>query len=287
MTNNKRITNLTTFLNFVVATIKLVSGLVFNFSSLLADALHSYSDFITDIISAFATKIGNKRANKKHPFGYGMIENLSNLLIGIILFLLATFILIESFNAKEVILQPIVFLVLIISIILKLVIVLLLYNLGKREKNNQFIVAAKESSTDLVSSIVVFIVSILLLFKDKFPMFKYSNMVGSIFISIIIYRIAINIIKDNIDYLLGRNEDNKEIIDAIRIVILKYKKIGEYNIKLMKIGNYYNLYLTIGLDADTTLKQLFSLEKKLKKEIRNMKFKIKFVEIEACEYKKK
>ena len=85
------------FLNFVVATVKLICGIIFNFSSLIADSLHSLSDFVTDIISMIASKIGDKRANKRHPFGYGMIENISNLFIGIILFILALFILIRGF----------------------------------------------------------------------------------------------------------------------------------------------------------------------------------------------
>ena len=52
----------------------------------------------------------------------------------------------------------------------------------------------------------------------------------------------------------------------------------------MKIGKYYNLYLTIKLDTNITLKQLFNLENKLKKEIKSAKLKIRFIEIEAKEY---
>ena len=79
-------------LNFIVAFIKLVFGIMFNFSSLIADSLQSLFDFITDIISMIVGKIGDKRANKKHPFGYGMVENISNLFVGVILFLVAIFI---------------------------------------------------------------------------------------------------------------------------------------------------------------------------------------------------
>ena len=83
--------------NLLIACIKLICGILFNFSSLIADSLQSLFDFITDIISMIASKIGDKRANKRHPFGYGMVENISNLFVGVILFLIAIFILVRGF----------------------------------------------------------------------------------------------------------------------------------------------------------------------------------------------
>ena len=64
---------ITMFFNLIIATIKLLTGIIFGFSSLMADSLQSYTDFITDIISMIASKVGKKRANKKYTFGYGMI----------------------------------------------------------------------------------------------------------------------------------------------------------------------------------------------------------------------
>ena len=284
MKKENNILTLTMILNLLITIIKLSSGLIFNFSSLIADSLHSFSDFITDIMANIANKIGNKRATKKHPFGYGMIENISNFIIGIVLFLLATYILIESFNSKEITIKPIIFIILITTIILKLIIVFILYTKGKKLKSSTLIASAKESSTDLISSVIVLIVSILLLFKEQYPILKYADSIGSIIISIIIYKISINIIKENIEYLLGVNEDNTEIITKIKEIINKNKKIKDSSINLMKIGKYYNLYLTIKLDTNITLKQLFNLENKLKKEIKSAKLKIRFIEIEAKEY---
>lgn len=284
MKKETNILTLSMILNLLITIIKLSSGLIFNFSSLIADSLHSFSDFITDIIANIANKIGNKRATKKHPFGYGMIENISNFIIGIVLFLLATYILIESFTPKEISIKPIILIILIITIILKLIIVFILYTKGKKMKSSTLIASAKESSTDLISSVIVLIVSILLLFKEQYPILKYADSIGSIIISIIIYKISINIIKENIEYLLGTNEDNNEIIIKIKEIINKNKKIKDSSITLMKIGNYYNLYLTIKLDTNITLKQLFNLEKKLKKDIRKAKLNIRFIEIEAKEY---
>lgn len=284
MKKEKMILIVTMLLNFLIASVKLITGIVFQFSSLIADSLHSFTDFITDIISNIASRIGKKRVNKRYPFGYGMVENISNLFIGVILILLAIYILVESFHPKEIILSPIIYLVLIFSIILKLIVVAFLYVSGKKSNNNSLIVSAKESSTDLISSIIVLIVTILLEFQDKISWLKYADTVGSALISMIIFYIAIRIIVENIEFLLGKNDNDEKIKTTIEEIVNKNKKIRNSSFYLMKFGNYYNLFLTIELENDLTLKQLFSLEKKIKKEIRNRKLKIKLIEIEPKPY---
>ena len=64
---------ITMIFNFIVAVLKLISGLLFSFSTLIADSIQSFIDFITDITSLIANKIGKKRANKNYPFGYGQV----------------------------------------------------------------------------------------------------------------------------------------------------------------------------------------------------------------------
>lgn len=284
MKKEQKIISLSMFLNLVIASIKLLSGITFNFSTLIADSLQTYSDFITDIISAIANKIGKKRANKRYPFGYGMIENIANLFIGIILLLLAIYILITSFKPHKIYLHTIIFIILISCIILKILTILILYYNGKKLNSNTLLSSVKESLLDLIASIIVLIVSILLLFKDKYPILAYANVVGGLLISIIVFYMSIKIIIENIRYLLGINEDNTEIINIINEIIKENKLIKDSNIKLMKIGAYYNLYLTIELETSVTLRQLFSLETRLKKEIKSKKLNIKFIEIEPKEY---
>ena len=284
MKKEKNILLFVMVLNLVIASVKFICGIMFGFSSLVADSLHSFSDFITDIIANIASRIGKKRANKKYPFGYGMIENISNFIIGIILFLLATFILIESFNTQEVELTSTIFIILMVTILLKGLVILILYIYGRKLNSHNLLSSIKESSTDLISSIIVLIVSILLLFKDKYPPLKYANMIGSLLISGIVFYIAIKIMIENIRYLLGINEENKEIKEKLEELINQNKLIKDFSIKLMKIGTYYNLYLTIELETNISLKRLFTLENKLKREIKKAKLKIRFIEIEPKEY---
>jgi len=276
----KLIAIISMILNFLIACIKLISGMIFNFSSLIADSLQSLFDFITDIISMVANSVGDKRATKKHPFGYGMIENISNLFIGFILFLLSVFILIRGFIAEKSIVSPIIFIVLIVTLLMKGIVVYTLYVVGKENKNSSLLVSAKESFVDMIATFIVLIVSLMLLFENVIPIFRYADIFGSIVISCIMFCISFNMIKDNIDYLLGINEDNVDIKLKIENILTDYKLINKNSIKLMKIGDYYTLYLTIDLDNDITLRRIINLENKLKKKIKRSIKEIKYIQIE-------
>ena len=111
----------TMILNFIVAITKLTLGIVFSFSTLIADSIQSFIDFITDITSLVANKIGKRRANKTYPFGYGQVYYLANLFTGALLFLIGIFIVYQFFffegNIKP---NLVLFIGIIIVLIIKL-----------------------------------------------------------------------------------------------------------------------------------------------------------------------
>ena len=72
---------ITMILNLIVAVFKFSLGIIFSFSTLIADSIQSFMDFITDIISLIVNKIGKRRANHNYPFGYGQAYSLSNIFI--------------------------------------------------------------------------------------------------------------------------------------------------------------------------------------------------------------
>lgn len=281
MKKDKFIITIAMILNFIIALIKLIAGITLNFSTLVSDSLHSFSDFVTDIISLLANTISKKRATRKYPFGFGMVENIANLFIGFILFILASYILLESFNSKQPTITPLIFIILIIVILLKLLVCYALYYNGKKLKKPSLIISAKESLSDALSSIIVLVVAILLLFKDVFPILIYANQFGNIIISFIVYKISFKIINENISYLIGKNDkSNKELIGIIKNKLDRFNQIKQYKYDIIQFGSYYNLYVEIELDPKINLKQIFNLENKIKKELKKST-NIKFVEIDS------
>lgn len=266
--------------NLVVSLIKIISGLTFNLGSLLADGLHTFSDFITDIFSLIANKISKKKPTKEHPFGFGRVEYLTNLFIGIILLILGIFIFIEAITNKVVIPPFIVIYILIFTIILKLIAIIIMHKVGKKINSNILIVSVEESKSDIYSSLGVLLVAILLQFSNQLPILKYSDLICSLLICILVLKIALTIIIQNSLALLGEVEENGEIYEKLAEKLTFYKNIINYDIDLIKYGSYYKLQLALELDSSLTLKEVTKIVNNIKKSIKKYRsLKIKYITI--------
>ena len=81
-----RVTIIGSICNLMLLIFKFVAGIVGQSAAMIADAMHSLSDFVTDIIVIVFVKISNKPQDKDHDFGHGKYETLATAIIGIILF---------------------------------------------------------------------------------------------------------------------------------------------------------------------------------------------------------
>jgi cation diffusion facilitator family transporter len=82
--------------NVLLIGLKFTLGVIGNSQALIADAIHSVSDFFTDIVVLFGIWRGRKPPDEKHPFGHGRIETLATALVGIALIGTALYIGIRS-----------------------------------------------------------------------------------------------------------------------------------------------------------------------------------------------
>ena len=127
---------ITSIFNLIVALIKLISGILFSFSTLISDSIQSFIDFFTDITSIVANKIGKRRANKNYPFGYGQVYYLANIFTAFLLFLIGIFIVYQLFFFNNKFVPNIkIAVVLLIVLVLKAIVVKMLSNYGKKYKS--------------------------------------------------------------------------------------------------------------------------------------------------------
>jgi len=71
--------------NLLLAGFKFAIGAVTNSISVCADALNNSTDALSFIITIVGTRLSEKKPDKKHPFGYGRLEYVASLLIGIMI----------------------------------------------------------------------------------------------------------------------------------------------------------------------------------------------------------
>ena len=266
--------------NLVIAIIKFIGGLFYGLNSLIADGLHTFSDFVTDIVCLIGSKISKKRPTKYHPFGFGKVEYLTNLFVGIVLLLLGFYIIISSFFKKSIIPSLSIIYLLTLVFILKLIAILIMHKIGKKINSGVLITSVEESKADLYSTIGVIIITILLQFSNKYEILKYVDLLGSILIGLIVLKTSFEIIIDNALCLIGETENDEKTNNKIKEFLNKYDKIENLEIYLIKYGSYYKLQLTLQLDSRLTLRQVTNFVNKLKKEIKSYKIlKIKYITI--------
>ena len=276
-----RIIIITAIFNFIVAILKIISGISFSFSTLIADSIQSFIDFFTDIISIIANKIGKRRANKTYPFGYGQIYYLANLFTGFLLFLIGIFVFYQFVFFKGIFKPSLnIAMVLVFVLCLKFVVIYLLQYYGKKFKSELMIEASKESKADFISTCVVLVVLILAFFDEYIPTFINIDKIGSLGMSIYVFYTSIKMMLSNIRGMLTNDEENNDLKEEIENELKKFKNLQLKNVKVIKMSTYYSIFLQLKVDENITIKKYLSLEKKVKSQLKDTNKLIRFIDIE-------
>ena len=80
-----RVTLVGSFINFLLLLFKFVAGVLGGSAAMIADAVHSLSDFVTDLIVVLFVRISGKPCDADHDFGHGKYETLATASIGLML----------------------------------------------------------------------------------------------------------------------------------------------------------------------------------------------------------
>lgn len=277
----RKIIIITAVLNALVASLKLILGITFSFSTLIADSIQSFIDFFTDLISMVTNRIGKRRANKTYPFGYGQVYYLSNLLTGVLLFLIGIFIIYQVCTAENKFTPNItVLLMLIVVLALKWIVIELLQHYSKTSKNELMVESYRESMADFISTCVVIVVLLFSFVEEYLPIHINIDMIGSICMAIYVFYTSIKMIISNIQGILINDEHNDEIKEDIMKELEHFKDLRIKNLRIIKISYYYSVYLQIDVDDNIKIKDFLKIEKKIKQRIRSINNLIKFIDVE-------
>ena len=272
---------ITAIFNLIVAILKLITGIIFSFSTLIADSVQSFIDFLTDITSLIANKIGKRRANKVYPFGYGQVYYLANLFTGFLLFLIGIFILYQFFTFEGIFKPKLsLAIILLIVLFLKMIVIKLLQHYGKVYKSELMIESSKESKADFVSTCVVLTVLMFTLLEDYIPGYINIDKIGSLGMSIYVFYTSIKMIICNINGMLINDEENNEIKEKIEKELGKVKELQFKKVKVIKMSTYYSVFLQVKVDENITIKEYLAMEKKLKAHLKSVNKQIRYIDVE-------
>ena len=263
--------------NFIISVVKIVAGVMFEFGSLLADGLQTFSDFVTDIVSFLGARFSKKQPTKSHPFGFGKVEYLTNLFVGVLLFFLGIFIIYNGIRSDWHIPSLSVLWLLFICFVIKGIALFFLYTVGKDINSQLLITSFEESKMDMISSCGVVIAVLLLQFSREVYILRYIDLSVGIIIGFLVLKTAFEILVENSMNLIGKVEVDSQLSKEIEKFLLDIKGVEKVKIYLIRYGKYYKIQLIVEMDSNLTLRQVTRLEEKIKKElVRHRSFHVKY-----------
>ena len=271
-----RVTWIGSIVNFLLLVLKFISGIVGHSSAMVADAVHSLSDFITDIIVIVFVKISGKPEDEDHKYGHGKYETLATALIGIALFAVGIGLLVNgATKVSEVIngaVLPapsmIALVVAAVSIIAKEILYRYTVHVGQNLNSQAVIANAWHHRSDAFSSIGTLIgIGGAIFLGEKWRIF---DPIAAIVVSAFIIKVAIDLIKPCVDELLERSlptETEKQILD----IIASFPEASSpHHLSTRRIGNHIAIEVHLRMDGQTTLENAHetatAVEKRLKEE---------------------
>ena len=209
--------------NIILFLTKLFVGLLASSIAIMADAFNNLSDAASSIITIVGFKLSKKPADAEHPFGHGRIEYVSALIVAFMVMLVGFQFLKSSFekimNPEAITFEIIPFILLIISVLLKIWLSRFNKLIGERINSSALKAASVDALGDVVTSSAVALSFLASNFID-FPIAGYLGALVAIFILIS----GIQLVKETINPLLGEAPD-KELVEQIKNMILSYENI--------------------------------------------------------------
>ncbi len=89
MSAERRITHVSIWTNIVLTALKFAAGVFGHSQAMIADAIHSLSDFATDLAVLIGLRLSSKPRDDDHTYGHGKYETIVAAIIGLALGLVA------------------------------------------------------------------------------------------------------------------------------------------------------------------------------------------------------
>lgn len=267
------------FVNFLLVIFKFIAGILGHSAAMIADAVHSLSDFATDIVVLIFTRISNKPQDKNHDYGHGKYETLATAIIGIVLFAVGASICWNGLQAIQTVWQGgrlpapgmLAFAGAIISIVSKELIYRYTIHVGRKINSSAVIANAWHHRSDAFSSIgtAIGIGGAIVLGES----WSVLDPMAAVVVSFFIMKVAVQLLKPCVDELTEKSLPD-EIEKEICLITENTPGVSAiHNLRTRRIGNHYAIEMHIRMDGHLTLYEAHAkasvIENKLKEKYGN------------------
>ncbi len=260
--------------NMALLAFKFIAAIIGHSSAMMADAIHSLSDFITDIVVLAFVRLSAKPQDKSHDYGHGKFETFATFIIGIALVIVSIGIMVAA--VQKVVLWAggaelqapgkLALWAALVSIVVKEVLFRYTAVRGKALNSQAMIANAWHHRSDALSSIAAATgIGGAIVLGSRWTVL---DPVASIFVGLMLVKVAYELLKQSVDELTESSlpEDTEQ---EIATIISSFPDITEpHNLRTRRIGNRIAIEAHIRMDGNLPLREAHdratAIEKKLK-----------------------
>ena len=263
------------FVNMLLFAFKLVAGIFGRSGAMIADAVHSASDFVTDVVVLAFVRISAKPRDDDHKWGHGKYETLASLIIGVSLFAVGVDIFIDSAQkinsviAGEVLPRPgvIAIVAAVVSILTKEALYQFSVHKGKQLDSPSVVANAWHHRSDALSSIGALLgIGAAYFLGEKW---RIADPIAAIVVAALIVKVAIDLCRTALAELLEKSlpkEVEEEILSIISAVPNVYKP---HNLRTRRIGANIAIEVHIRVNGDMSVFESHEISKEIERSLRS------------------
>lgn len=257
------------FVNFLLLVFKFVAGFVGNSAAMIADAVHSLSDFITDIIVILFVRVSSMPKDENHHYGHGKYETLATAIIGMVLFAVGVGILVNAveaiidfFHGKELAAPNIWALgAAAVSIVFKEALYQYTVYKGKNLNSNAVMANAWHHRSDALSSIGTLLgISGAMFLGEKW---RVLDPIAAFLVSIFILKVSIELTKASLEELLEKSLPKKTQEKILNIIHSFPEVKSPHNLRTRHIGSNIAIEFHIRMDGNLSLNEVHEITKRM------------------------
>ena len=269
-----KVTIVGSIVNFLLLVFKFFAGIAGHSAAMLADAVHSLSDFITDIVVIVFVRIAGKPEDKGHDYGHGKYETLATAIIGLLLLCVGFGIFWNGASSIYTFLRGgqlespgvVALVAALVSIVSKEILYQYTVIQGKKLNSQAVIANALHHRSDALSSIGTAIgIGGAILLGDHW---RVLDPVAAVVVSFFIMKVSVRLLIPCVDELLEKSLP-EDVEKEIEQTVLSFPGVSQpHHLRTRRIGNYYAIELHVRMDGKITLEEAHStataIENKLK-----------------------
>lgn len=245
--------------NAALLAFKFVAGIVGHSSAMIADAVHSLSDFLTDIVVLIFVGISSKPQDETHDYGHGKFETVASFLIGLALLGAAVGIVVPGalkfarWLSGETLEMPgkLALWAALVSIVVKEALYRYTAAKGKRLDSQAVVANAWHHRSDALSSVAAALgIGGAIVFGGRWTVL---DPLASIVVGIMLAIVSLKLLKVSIGELTDKSLPSADEDDIMKIISSVSGVSEPHHLKTRRLGNRISIEAHVRMDGGITL----------------------------------